>query len=154
MVHSFRIETARAPLDSVHFVVLRYQQFGQIGAILPGNAGDERSFAVCRKINCHMVRSLERAVLAFVPRHIYQFDRVALLLQSFSTTWMSASGELPKCLHISANETVQVGFMRLESKTPANRVVACRCFVVALPLRVVAPPLSSRICCVILASHD
>ena len=86
MVHSFRIETARAPLDSVYFVVLRYQQFGQIGAILPGNASDERSFAVCRKINCHMVRSLERAVLAFVPRHIHQFDRVSLLLQSFSTT--------------------------------------------------------------------
>ena len=154
MVHSFRIETARAPLDSVHFVVLRHQQFGQIRPILARDARDERSFAVCRKINRHMVCSLERAVLAFVPRHIYQFDGVGLLLQSFSTTWISASGELPKRLHDSANETVQVGSGWLESKTPANRVVACRCFVVVLPLRVVAPPLSSRICCVILASHD
>ena len=86
MIHSFRIETARAPLDSVHFVVLRYQQFGQIRPILACDAGDERSFAVCQKINCHMVCSLERAVLAFIPRHIYQFDRVGLLLQSISAT--------------------------------------------------------------------
>src|SRR5580658_1117793 len=154
MVHSFRIETARAPLDSVYFVVLRYQHFGQVGAILPGDAGDERSFAVCRKSDCRMVCSLKRAVLTCVAGHTYQFDRMGLLLQSFSRTSLPAFGELAKPLHVSANETVQVGSMRLESKTPANRVAACRCFCAAILSRSVAPPLSSPICCVILGSDD
>src|SRR5580692_4471790 len=63
MVDSFRIETARALLDSVHFIVLRKQQLGEVRAILAGDAGDESSFAACRKCDSHLVCSLKRAVL-------------------------------------------------------------------------------------------
>src|ERR1700733_3347915 len=57
-------------------------------------------------------------------------------------------------LHDSANETVRVGSTGLESKTPANQGVTDRTFVVTRVLRSGAPPLSSLICCVILASND
>ena len=62
MVNSFLIATARAPLSSVYFVVLREQRFGEVGAIRAGDACNESSFAPCWKCNSHMVCSLERAV--------------------------------------------------------------------------------------------
>src|SRR5271170_475903 len=66
MINSFRIETAGATLDSVDFVVLQKQQFGEIRAILAGDASDECAFAACRKCDGHLVSLLvcfvERAV--------------------------------------------------------------------------------------------
>jgi hypothetical protein len=61
---------------------------------------------------------------------------------------------LQTCRHDSANETVRVGSTGLESKTPANQLATSSAFVVTRVLRSAAPPLSSLICCVILASND
>ena len=39
------VEGRRAPLDAVDHVALAQQQFGEVGAVLPGHAGDQCDFA-------------------------------------------------------------------------------------------------------------
>ena len=43
VVEAFRVERARAADHAVDLVALREQQLGQVGAVLPGDAGDERA---------------------------------------------------------------------------------------------------------------
>jgi hypothetical protein len=43
MIDPVGVEQAGAALDAVHFVALRQQQFGQVGAVLAGHAGDQCS---------------------------------------------------------------------------------------------------------------
>src|SRR6478735_9010279 len=44
VVDPLRVEERRAALDPMHHIALLQQKFGQIGAVLPGNARDQRSF--------------------------------------------------------------------------------------------------------------
>ncbi len=43
VVDAVGVEERRAPLDAVHLVALGEQQFGEVGAVLAGHAGDECS---------------------------------------------------------------------------------------------------------------
>ena len=43
MIDAVRVEQRRAALDAVHLIALLQEQFGKIGSVLPGYAGDERS---------------------------------------------------------------------------------------------------------------
>lgn len=45
VVDAVGVEEAAAALDAVHLVAFFEQQFGQIGAVLPGYAGDEGNFS-------------------------------------------------------------------------------------------------------------
>ena len=54
MVHAVRIETAGAALDSVDFVAFGEEEFGEIGAILAGDAGDKGSPATVWKGGSHL----------------------------------------------------------------------------------------------------
>jgi len=42
MIDAIGVEQRGAALDAVDFVAFAQQEFGEIGAVLPGNAGDER----------------------------------------------------------------------------------------------------------------
>jgi len=44
MIDALRVEERRPPLDAVDLVPLCQQKFGKVGAILPGDACDERFF--------------------------------------------------------------------------------------------------------------
>ena len=44
MIDAVGIEQRRPPLDAVDRVALAQQELGEIGAVLPGNAGDQRDF--------------------------------------------------------------------------------------------------------------
>jgi hypothetical protein len=46
----------------LNLIVLRFQKFGEVGAVLAGDPGDESSFAACRKRYGHLLCSLARAV--------------------------------------------------------------------------------------------
>jgi hypothetical protein len=41
MVYTVRVEERRAALDSVHLVSLLEEEFGEVGTILPGDAGNQ-----------------------------------------------------------------------------------------------------------------
>jgi hypothetical protein len=45
MVDAMRVEQAGAAFDAVHHVALFEQQFGEIGAVLTGDAGDQRGLS-------------------------------------------------------------------------------------------------------------
>ena len=44
VVDAVGVEQRRAALDAVHLVALAHQQFGEVGAVLPCNAGDQSRF--------------------------------------------------------------------------------------------------------------
>ena len=44
MVDAVGVEQAGAPLEAVHFVAFFQQEFGKVGAVLAGDAGDEGGF--------------------------------------------------------------------------------------------------------------
>src|SRR5258706_15048623 len=44
MVDPLGIEQGSAPLDTVHHIALVEEKLGQIGAVLPGDPGDQRDF--------------------------------------------------------------------------------------------------------------
>ena len=44
VVNAVGVEQRGAPLDAVHFVALAQQKFGEVGAVLAGDAGDECDF--------------------------------------------------------------------------------------------------------------
>ena len=47
VVDAVGVEQAGPALDAMHFVALVEQKFGQVGAVLPGDAGDQSHF-LCR----------------------------------------------------------------------------------------------------------
>jgi len=53
MIDARGVERGRAPLDTVHGVAEAEQIFGEIGAVLPGDAGEERN-APLRIVNRHV----------------------------------------------------------------------------------------------------
>ena len=53
MIDARGVERGRPPLDAVHGVAEAKQIFGEIGAVLPGNAGDQRN-APLRILNRHI----------------------------------------------------------------------------------------------------
>ncbi len=48
MVDAIGVEQRRAALDAVHRIALGQQEFGQIGAVLAGDAGDETRLSVMK----------------------------------------------------------------------------------------------------------
>ena len=44
MIDTVGVERGSAPLDTMHLISLGEQQFGKVGTVLPGNAGDQRYF--------------------------------------------------------------------------------------------------------------
>ena len=55
MVDAIGVEEAGAPHQAVHFVALRQQEFGKVGAVLPGNASDQ--CALCHDFKSTALRS-------------------------------------------------------------------------------------------------
>jgi len=51
VVDALRVEARGAALDAVHLVALGEQELGEVGAILAGDAGDERDFPIHRAQN-------------------------------------------------------------------------------------------------------
>jgi hypothetical protein len=111
MVNSFLIETARAPLDSVYFEVLRKQPFGEVGEIRAGDACNDSSFAPCWKCGSHLVCSLERIVRPEIrARHnnstrcaccfghflVRDRDRPAICKSAFTIPQMKLYGSVPQ----------------------------------------------------------
>ncbi len=45
MIYPVGVEERRTPLDAVHGVSFSEKKLGQIGAVLPGNAGDKSRFS-------------------------------------------------------------------------------------------------------------
>jgi hypothetical protein len=59
MIGPLGVEAAGTPLDTVDLVPFGEQQFGQIGTILPGHAGNEGSFGRVRWGDYQIATSLE-----------------------------------------------------------------------------------------------
>ncbi len=57
MIDALGVERGRAALDAVHDVAFRQQQFGEIGAVLTGDAGDQ-----CNLVG-HVLSSLASRLL-------------------------------------------------------------------------------------------
>jgi len=56
VVDAVGVEEAGAPHQAVYFVALRQQEFGEVGAVLSGNASDQCAV-------CHMMQSIVFASL-------------------------------------------------------------------------------------------
>src|SRR5439155_12675294 len=58
MVDPFGVEQGSAPLDAVHHIALAEEKFGQIGAVLAGDSGDQRDLGVFHDVEHCSVRGI------------------------------------------------------------------------------------------------
>src|SRR3546814_7304970 len=80
MVDAAGVERRRAPLQAMHLIAAAEQEFGEIGAVLAGGAGDQGDLARHRPGGASDVEGLAAAAAAFLVRIAEDEARLKLVL--------------------------------------------------------------------------
>src|SRR3546814_12124526 len=86
MVDAAGVERRRAPLQAMHLIAAAEQEFGEIGAVLAGGAGDQGDLARHRPGGASDVEGLAAAAAAFLVRIAEDEARPKLVLHKVHPT--------------------------------------------------------------------
>jgi hypothetical protein len=123
VIHAFRTETARAPLDALDFIAFCDRELSEICAVLASDAGDEGSPATIWKGWGHLLCLLDKRAKREKQRIGTNSTELAGYFNQFAAIGAEINGNTRRLLD-SATEAVSLGCADLRSNHLANSFAA------------------------------